>query len=453
MISTDVIEEVRRLVDAVALIGARVQLRKSGSSFVGCCPFHEEREGSFRVYPEEKRFVCYGCGARGDIFEFFQRLDGKAFPTVVRDLAPGVRVVIPSDSRGTVDEQRARKERLALLAACEAAASHWEQRLWGPEGAAAREYLASRGIREDVARAFRLGYALPEWHDLHGTLQAARVPAAVQHAAGVLAAKDDPAKGPRYYDRFRERVMFPVLDGGGRALGFAGRAIGGERGAKYLNTPETDLYKKARTLYGLHLARDVIRRTGKAVLVEGYFDVISLHQVGIAATVGLSGTALSEHQVKLVLAAGCRELVLLFDGDDAGARAPGRAAPALFQAGLTTTVVRLPPAPDGNSDPHAVAQRLGAAGLEQLLEGAVPLTEYLIDEAIRRHVAGPGPQACVEHKLRAVRELTPFVLAAPAGLARSTFEKTLARRLDLDIGPLRVEVQRSERRIAAPLTP
>jgi DNA primase len=455
MIEARVIEEVRRLVDVVALIGEHVELRKSGSSLVGCCPFHEERRGSFHVYPEEKRFHCYGCGARGDVFEFARRLEAKPFPNIVRDLAAKVGVPIPADAPRTAEEQRAKEERVALLRACEAAAEHWEQRLWGPEGAPARAYLAKRGVREDVARAFRLGYALPKWHDIHDSLKRAQVPLAAQHGAGLLSVKEDPEKGPRYYDRFRDRIIFPILDVGGRVLGFAGRRIGTEPAApgveppvEYLNTRETGLYKKGRTLFGLFQARDAIRRTGRAIVVEGYFDVLALHQAGFAAAVACCGTALTREQVQLVLAAGCRELVLVFDADEGGAKAPHRAAPVLLSAGATTTVVRLPSGNGSAKDPDELVQRQGAPAMERLLAGAIPLTEHLIDEAIRRHIAGPAAQASVEQKVRVVRELTALVLAAPAGLARSIFEKAIARRLDLDIGPLRREVHGAERRAA-----
>ncbi len=449
MISSDVIEEVRRLVDVVVLIGARVQLRKSGTSFVGCCPFHEEREGSFRVYPNDKRWVCYGCGARGDVFEFFQRLEGKSFPAVVHEIAARVGVVVPR-APISAEEERARGERAALLAACEAAATHWQKHLWAPEGEPARQYLASRGVREDAAHTFRLGYALPEWHDLERSLGGPKIQVEVQHTAGLLAAKEEPEKAPRYYDRFRQRIVFPIEDAGGRVVGFGGRAIGSEPGAKYLNSPETPLYKKARALYGMHRAREAIRRTGSAVLVEGYFDVLALHRVGIVTAVAPCGTVLTAEQLELLVASGCRELVLLFDGDEAGARAPARAAPALLQASLTTSVARISQAADGKSDPDALVLRSGKAGVEEVLAGARPLTEFLIDDAIRRRARGVGPQAPVEHKLSVICELKPLVLAAPPGLARSMFEKAIARRLDLDIGPLRLEVHRARRAAAQP---
>ena len=248
-------------------------------------------------------------------------------------------------------------------------------------------------------------------------------------------------------------MLFPILDADGRVLGFGGRTIrtepvapGGEPPADYLNTRETALYKKGRTLFGLSQARDAIRRTGKAILVEGYFDVLALHQAGFTAAVACCGTALTREQVQLVVAAGCREIVLVFDADEGGAKAPARAAPVLLPAGLTTTVARLPSGLGSVKDPDELVRRLGAPAVERVLAGAIPLTEHLIDEAVRRHITGPAAQASVEQKLSVVRELTPLVLAAPEGLARSIFEKAVARRLDLDIGPLRREVHGAERR-------
>lgn len=440
MIASDVIEEVRRLVDAVAVIGARVQVRKSGASYVGCCPFHDEREGSFRVYPDEKRFVCYGCGARGDVFEFFQRLEGKPFPAVVRELAEAVGVAVPQAPLSPA-EARIKGEQASLLAACEEAAGHWQKRLLASEGEAARRYIAGRGIRPAIVQSFRLGYALPEWHDLERALAGLKIDHALQHAAGLVASKEESGKPPRYYDRFRDRLMFPIEDARGRVVGFGGRAIGSERGAKYLNGPETLLYKKSRVLYGIRQARETIRRSGRAILVEGYFDVLSLHQVGLVEAVATCGTTLAVPQVELLGASGCRDLVLLFDGDEAGQSATARVAPVLLQASFNTTVARIPPVAKGKNDPHALTVQSGKAGVDAVLAEGRTLTEFLIEEEIRKHAGGLGAQAPVERKLKVVRELMPLVLAAPEGLARSIFERTLASKLDVDIGPLRREVR------------
>ena len=442
MISSEVIEEVRRLVDPVALIGRRVKLSKHGNGYSGPCPFHEGREASFRVYPKEKRFVCFGCGASGDVFQFFQRADGKAFPLVVRELAASVGIVVQRDRQPTAEEQHEREERMALYAACEIAVCQWQRNLWGAHGEKARKYLAGRGVAAETARAFRLGYALADWHDLERGLTAARIPARVQEAAGLVAPRAGQDGSGQHYDRFRMRVMFPIGDAEGRVIGFGGRALDEDAEPKYLNGPETPLYKKSRTVYGLHAAREVIRRRGRAIAVEGYFDVLALHQAGFAEVVGTAGTTLSSEQIGLLEANGCRELVLLFDADEAGGLGASRAGTLLLQANLSTLVAEIP-ATSGAHDPDVLVARAGRRGVEEVLSAARPLTEFLIDDAIRRHAAGVGAQAPVEHKLAVIRALTPFVLAAPDGLPRSTFERMLARRLDIDIGPMRAEYRRA----------
>lgn len=442
MIPSHVIEEVRRLADPVLLIGSRVKLWKSGVAYAGSCPFHEEMHASFRLYPRDNRFVCFGCGASGDIFQFFQRADGKAFPAVVRELAATLGIVIPAERPPSVDEQRSRSERAGLLAACEAATSHWQRNLWSSEGEKAREYLSERRVTEEAASAFRLGHAPAAWHDVEHALAAAKIAPAVQHAAGVIAAREAPGKGTRYYDRFRDRIVLPIEDAHGRVIGFGARALQGDADAKYLNGPETAVFKKSRVLFGLRQARDVIRSTGRALLVEGYFDVLALHQAGFTSAVAACGTSFSREQVELLVESGCRELILLFDGDEAGVAATARAARVLLQANLATTVARLPGSSHGQSDPDVLVGRSGRRGAEDVLAAARPLTEFIIDAAIQRHAEGLGAQAPVEYKLAVLRAVTPFVLAAPEGLSRSTFERAVARRLGIDIGPLREELRR-----------
>lgn len=445
MISPEVIEEVKRLADPVLLIGARVKLWKSGISYAGSCPFHEERQASFRVYPKDSRFVCFGCGASGDIFQFFQRADGKAFPTVVRELAASLGIVIPPERPPSADEQRERGERASLLAACEAATSHWQRNLWGDQGGTAREYLAERRVTDAAVRAFRLGFALPAWHDLERALAATKIAHTVQRAAGVIASREASGMELRYHDRFRDRIVLPIEDAHGRVIGFGGRALDADADAKYLNGPETPLFKKSRVLYGLRQARDVIRSTGRAILVEGYFDVIALHQAGFTCTVAACGTAVSREQIELLVGVGCKELVLLFDGDEAGAMGVARAARVLLQANLTATVTRVSTSSHGQSDPDMLVARSGRRGAEEVLAAAKPLTEFLIDDAVQHHADGLGIQAPVEHKLAVLRAVMPFVLAAQEGLPRATFERAVARRLGIDIGPLRQELQRAAR--------
>jgi DNA primase len=435
MISDSVIEDVRARLDAVAVIGRHTKLRKSGSSFVGTCPFHPEKNPSFRVYPEKKRFRCYGCGAHGDIFEFLQKVERKEFPIVVRELAVEVGVAVP-ERKGAAHMESLRLDKAGALAACEASAAHWSSHLWGAAGEEARRYLATRGVTEVTAREFRLGTAAQEWHDLHRAIAGKNglSNADLERAGLVL------DKGKGVYDRFRGRVMFPITDFDGRAIGFGGRALGHGPGPKYLNTPETLLYKKSRALYGLAQAKEAIRKTGVAIVVEGYFDVLLPHQAGVRNVVAACGTALTSEHLELLKRCDCRELVMLFDGGAAGTRAAPQVAAAIFRAGLSARVAQLPGDPDDYVRAH------GRAGLEALVAAAPTLTEHLIDEAIREHTgASAATHAPVEQKIAIVRMLTPHALALPDGLARSTFERRIAQRLALDIGALRAEVQRLAR--------
>ena len=435
MIPDSIIEEIRNRVDVVAVVGRHMELKKSGRTWKGCCPFHGERTPSFHVYVEDKHFKCYGCGEHGDVFKFLQKVQGKEFPEVVRELAAEVGVEIPEErAEDSAEAKRRRKERAEALAACDAAARYWQARLWTRHGEAGQRYLAGRGVAEESARLFRLGMAAPGWNDLAVRLAPKGVTEDVLARAGLLIPKEG-----GHYDRFRGRLMFPIAAIDGQVIGFGARAMGDEKGAKYINTPETVLYKKSRVLYGLDLAREAIRKTRAAVLVEGYFDVIGLHQAGVRNAVAVCGTALTPEHVELLQRCDCREVTVLFDGDPAGLAAPAKAAEALLPTGIAGRVAVLPSA-QGKVDPDEYARAHGREGVEALLAAAVPLTDYLIERAVERHCRG-GADAPVEGKLAAVRELAPVVRLAPEGLARATFEERVARRLGLDLGALREEIE------------
>ncbi len=444
MIPDAVIDEIRDRVDVVAVIGRHMELKRSGRTWKGCCVFHGERTPSFHVYPEDKHFKCYGCGVHGDVFGFLQRLEGKEFPEVVRDLARELGVEIPEAQEESAEQKRRRKERNELLAASDAAARYWAARLASRFGAEARRYLEERGITEESIRSFRLGVAADEWNDLAPRLKEKAIGQGALVRAGLVIEKE---KGGGY-DRFRNRLMFPISAMDGQVIGFGGRALPGsgkdDKGAKYINTPETALYKKSKVLYGLDLARESIRRTRRAVLVEGYFDVIGLHQAGVTSAVAVCGTALTPEHVELLARCDCREVTVLFDGDVAGLAAPAKAAAALFPAGMAGKVAVLP-AEAGTSDPDEFARAHGRAGVEALLASAAPLSEFLIDREIERSCRGRPREASLEAKVAAVRELAPLVRLAPEGLARSVFEDAIARRLELDPAALRAELSGEHR--------
>jgi DNA primase len=440
-----VIEQIRDRVDVVAVIGRHMELKRSGRTWKGNCPFHGERTPSFHVYPEDKHYKCYGCGAYGNVFTFLQQVEGKEFPEVVRELAAEFGVEIPETSEEDSDEaRRRRKERNEILAANDAAGRYWAARLQTQHAAEARAYLTRRGVSEESVKRFKLGISADAWDDLAGRLATKGVAADALLKAGLLIPREN---GKGAYDRFRGRLMFPIAAMDGQVIGFGGRAMGGDKGAKYINTPETPLYKKSKVLYGLDLAREAIRKTRSAVLVEGYFDVIGLHQAGVQNAVAVCGTALTPEHVELLGRCDCREVTVLFDGDQAGLAAPAKAAAALLPAGLAGKVATLP-SDAGKVDPDDFARAHGRDGVEALLKAAVPLSQFLVDRAVEKACGERPAEASLEAKLAAVRELGPFVRITPEGLARSVFEDTIARRLDLDREALRAELSGEGRRSA-----
>ena len=440
MIPAAAIDEIRSRVNPVELIGRRVELRKAGTSFVGSCPFHSEKTPSFHVYPDSRRFKCFGCGARGDVFEFLKRFDGKDFRTVVRELAGEVGVVIADGVDTSLPVARGPGRPVAERA-CAAALDHWKERLWGEHGEGGRRYLATRGVEEATAKAFGIGLALDDWHDLGRELGARGFTDADLVNGGLLAKNE---KGePGVHDRFRGRIMFPICESGGRVVGFAGRSLangGDAKGPKYLNSPETPIFRKGHLLFGHPSVGQAIRSARRVVLVEGYFDVIALHQAGIREVVAPGGTAVTEHQIGLLQRSGCEELVVLFDTDPAGLAAPLSVAPVLLRAGITTRVAELP---GGPSDPDEFIRSRGARELSTALVAATPLTEWLLERAIaRRTPVSRGRSLSVEEKLLVVRDLRPFVAACREGLPRALFEQRIARRLELYIIALRAELAR-----------
>jgi len=442
-----VIEQIRDRVDVVAVIGRHMDLKRSGRTWKGNCPFHGERTPSFHVYPEDKHYKCYGCGAYGNVFTFLQQLQGKDFPAIVRELAAEVGIEIPESSEeDSAEASRRRKERNELLAANDAAARYWAARLASAHGAEARAYLERRGVGEEAVKKFRIGISADAWDDLGPRLAKKGVLAEPLLRAGLVIPREKKAGA---YDRFRGRLMFPIAGMDGQIIGFGGRAMGKEEGAKYLNTPETPLYKKSKILYGLDLAREAIRKSRQAVLVEGYFDVIGLHQVGVTNAVAVCGTALTPEHVELLSRLDCREVTVLFDGDSAGLAAPGKAAAALLPAGMSGRVAILP-AEGGKVDPDDFARANGRAGVEALLKAATPLSQFLVERAVEKTCGDRPAEAALEAKLLAVREIAPYLRMTPEGLARSVFEDTVAKKLDLDVQALRAELANPPDRLRAP---
>ncbi len=390
-----------------------VELKKSGRSYKGRCPFHQEKSPSFYVWADEKRFKCFGCQAGGDAISFVQRLMGKTFVDTVTDLAKELGIDIQAD----VDP--AMKEKQQVKDATDFAATHFTQRLWDTAvGHHAREYLRSRGLSEEVMRAFGLGWAPLAWTELADKLREQGL-LAFGEKAGLVSPR---AKGDGYYDMFRGRVIIPIRSPEGRTIAFGARLLEGDDGPKYLNSKENRLYNKSDVLYGTDQARDEIRRRKSAVLCEGYFDCIGMHQAGVKNAVALCSTALTPGHLQLLHRLEAKELVLLLDGDDAGRKAVERLGGVILAAGVSSRVAVLP---DGE-DPDTFARKVGAEGVQKLLQGAKPLTQYLFETVLPDGVAGT-----FEAKMEALERLRPITAAIPVGLTRSAFFGAMARHFGL----------------------
>ncbi|HEV8672901.1 MAG TPA: DNA primase [Methylomirabilota bacterium] len=325
IIPPELLDEIKARVDLVELIGAYVPLRRAGERWKGLCPFHQEKTPSFTVHPKLGIFHCFGCHAGGDALEFLKRHDRLDFPDAVRLLAERTGVPLPTRGAASEAEPGARQVLYRLL---DWAARRYEQWLGEREDAeGARRYLAERGIATDVARTFRLGYAPEGWDHLLGAARADGFGVEALLGAGLVVARQS---GSGHYDRFRGRLLFPIADSQGRVIAFGGRALAGEE-PKYLNSPETPLYQKGQTLYALHLARDRMAVSRRALLVEGYIDCLMAHQHGLTETVAVLGTALTPPHLGL-LRRYADEVILFFDADRAGTEAARRAEELLEQS-------------------------------------------------------------------------------------------------------------------------
>ncbi len=421
------IEDLRDRADIVSLVSRRVTLRKSGKDFAGLCPFHGEKTPSFYVVPNKHLWHCFGCGETGDVFKFFMKLDGMPFVDALQLVARESGVIL-ADEQHDPEEARRRAHQDELAALVERAVKFYEQKLWHPGGQLARDHLVQRGVKEETARRFQLGFGGAGRNELRRALEKASAPVDLAIEAGLLGAGERGA-----YDRFSTRLIVPIRvprPPNGRAVTLGGRALDGltpgregKKPAKYLNGPESPLYQKGSVLFGLDLARDHIRRADKAVVVEGYFDVIGLHQAGLPLAVASCGTSLTAGHLDLLVRTGAREIVFLFDGDEAGGHAAERAAELCAKALVPAKVATLPQ----GVDPDEFARARGQEGLLALLERARPAIEFLIEQAL----SALGPAATVEERVRAVEAVRPVVLAAPEGLSRELYVAQIAERLQV----------------------
>ena len=410
--SEETIEQVRQAVDLVELIGGQVALRKAGQTWKGLCPFHDEKTPSFTVNPDRQAYHCFGCGAGGDAFRFVMETDRLPFVEAVESLAERYGVTLP---KAKEEDQAGRIHR-----ALEEAQTFYRRALLDPEtGKAARAYLAGRGLSDGILEEYGVGYAPAGWDALSSRLTN-QVGMAALLDAGLVIRRE---KGEGAYDRFRDRVLVPLRLPSGRVVGFGGRTMG-EETPKYLNSPETAVYRKGKFLFGLDRARVAFKQTGEAVLVEGYFDVLALAQAGVDEAIGTSGTALTLDQLKL-LKRYVPRVLLVFDGDAAGQAAAEKALVPATQAGLAARVAVLP----SGDDPDTLVRAGGKAAWDEATGRAKSPVAFLAS----RHA---------NDREEALRACARLAAAAADPISARLIVEEAARALSFDEGTLGREVER-----------
>lgn len=421
------IDDLKHHADIVVVIQDYVSLKKAGATYKGLCPFHGERTPSFHVNRDKGFFHCFGCGAGGDVFKFLELHEKIGFLDAVKQLAQRFGLPLPEPEQS--DEQRASAtERESLLRAHEAAAAWFRQQLASPAGARARQQIADRGVNDETREALGLGFAPAVRDGLKRVLTTEGFSEALLLRAGLLVSRDDGS----VVDWFRNRLIVPICRDTGSVIAFGGRALDSDQQPKYLNSPETPIYSKGRTLYGLHLSKKAIRQGGFAVLVEGYFDFAQVYQAGLHAVVASCGTALTPQQAQQ-LRRFTAKVVLSFDPDAAGQGAAARSCEMLVAEGFEVNVAILP----AGEDPDTFVRKNGPQGYADLLRQSKPYLEYLLERVASQHNLNTD-----EGSVRFLSEMMPIAARIPEETARQRFADRLAQRTRITNETIRAEIRK-----------
>ena len=416
-------EDIKRAADAVELIGQFVQLKKAGRNYVGLCPFHAEKAPSFTVSPERQTFHCFGCKKGGDIFTFWMEYHGATFPEALKDLGERYNVTIPEGIFSPAERQKAAL-RETLYKTNEKATAFFEETLGhSVKGKPGSNYLTKRSISYETVSEFRLGYAPAQWDGLVKFLRRQQWDQDLALKAGLII----PKKGGGYYDRFRGRLMFPIFDLRDRVVGFGGRVLDDSL-PKYLNTPETPIFHKGESPYGLNASFRAIRERQRVVIVEGYMDFLALRSRGLNEVVASLGTALTAEHIRR-LKGYAREAIIVFDSDEAGKAAVVKSLPLFLNEGLSAKAVVLP----NGHDPDSFVNSKGLNPFLELLDLAPAMFDFFLDQKL------PQKETDVESKVRALKEVLPVLSSLQNEAQRALY----ARRLSEQLG-IREEVVMSE---------
>lgn len=426
----EITAQIKEQADIVQIIGEHVNLKRSGVRHLGLCPFHGEKTPSFSVHGGQQFFYCFGCGESGDVFSFMMKYHHLDFPAALKTLAQRFHIELPQKSQTAQQQELQRRRKMMFEVNKKAALLFRRYLMQSPHAEKARTYLHKRGMSNEIQEKYLIGYApdaeVESWNFLGSQLDKKELPLSVE--LGLLAEKQQGGT----YDRFRDRIIFPIFDARGRICGFGGRIVGNGN-PKYLNSPESALYNKSRLLFGLYQQRDAIRMQRKAVLVEGNFDLLSLVAHGFDPVVAPLGTALTREQVRQLKPL-ADEIILLFDGDQAGVKAAERAVSHFLAEQVSAKIALLP----DEHDPDTFVQQKGLEALKNLIEAAETLPEFVLDRLIGRHGLS------LDGKSRIIEELKPLMNAAAAPLQRSVMAAHFAAILGVEPEVLVAQLASSE---------
>ena len=413
------IQAIKNASDIVDIVSEHVSLRRAGRNFIGLCPFHSEKTPSFTVSPDKQIFYCFGCGAGGNVFSFVMKQEGMGFPETARALAKRYGIDLPTGNLSPREKQRL-TEREKILSLNSDAMSFFQDALARKEyGGQAMAYLIRRGLTKKTIDAFRLGFAPDGWDHLLRYLSSRKKSVDIALKAGLIIPRKS---GGGHYDRFRNRIVFPIFDGQMLPIGFGGRVMDDSL-PKYLNGPETPVYNKSRSLYGFHRARQKCRQEGCVYVVEGYFDLVAMHQFGMENTVATLGTSLTADHVQMLKSqVGPQgKAILVYDSDRAGVKAAQRSV-GVFQKGLLDARILI--LPEGE-DPDSFLMKNGPDEFAKVADQAMDMMVFMVEAAVEKYGLG------IEGKVRIVDEVKPAILAVDDPVARSLRVKYLAERIDV----------------------
>jgi len=419
-IPEDKVLEIKNAADIVEVVSESVLLKKTGKNYVGLCPFHSEKTPSFTVSPQKQIFYCFGCAAGGNVFSFIMKRDGISFPEAARILSRQYGINVPVQTMSK-EQKRLRSERENLFAVNrQAVGFFYNNLLSAPSGKQAVLYLEKRGISQETIEIFRIGYAPEGWNNINNFFQKKKIPLDIVEKAGLIVKRE---KKDGFYDRFRNRIIFPIFNVNMHVIGFGGRVLGDDL-PKYLNSPETPIYNKSSSLYGLHRARQQCRETETVYIVEGYFDLLALHQNGIQNSVATLGTSITTDHVHILrnIIGKDGQVVLVFDSDDAGMKAALRSLGIFINAEIDAKIMLLP----SGHDPDSYLFEFGYESFLNIAKSAKSLISFLMDALIEKY------GLTVEGKIRLISEMKETLASIDDSVTRSLYIKELAERAGIE---------------------